>query len=255
LRSFQNEAKLGAPKDVPKATTGSSEVNVENPTLESQKRIFSELYAAHADSPMATSSETAEHKRLRFDLLTDLVKADDCFSIHDVGMGLADLYAFMKEKFSNRSFVYSGTEIISEFVEEVSRRFPEIRVFNRDIAQEAPVETYDWVVLSGVFHQRRESTIPEWEAFAGELLKNCFSMANKGIAWNFISPFVDFYQTDVYYSNMSKWIQFIRDNLSRFFALRHDYPLFEYTVYVYQESYVKEMHTQVEFQKYFKVAP
>lgn len=228
---------------------------MKNPTFENQKRIFSKLYATHRGSPMATSSETAEHKRLRFDLITDLVRADDDFSIHDVGMGLADLYAFMREKFDDKSFMYSGTEIICEYVEEVARRHPEIQVFNRDIAQEAPTESYDWVVLSGVFHQRRESTIPEWEAFASELLKNCFSMARKGIAWNFISPFVDFYQTEVYYSNMYKWIQFIRDDLSRFFSLRHDYPLFEYTLYVYQEEYVKEMHTQEEFQKYFKGAP
>jgi len=232
-----------------------SDMKAKNPTLENQKRVFSELYAAHGGTPMATSSESAEHKRLRFDLITDIAKDDDSFSIHDVGMGLADLYPFMQEKFSGKSFVYSGTEILGEYVEDVSRRYPEIGVFHRDIAEEAPAERYDWVVLSGVFHQRRESTIPEWEMFAAALLRNSFSMAEKGIAFNFISPFVDFYQTHVYYSNLGKWIQFINDNLSRFFSLRHDYPLFEYTVYVYHEAHVRAINPQGEFQKYFKLAP
>jgi len=76
-------------------------------------------------------------------------------------------------------------------------------------------------------------------------------MSRKGIAFNFISPFVDFYQTEVYYSNLLKIINFINDELSRFFVLKHHYALFEYTVFVFQEDYIRPQYSQIEFQKYF----
>jgi len=78
-------------------------------------------------------------------------------------------------------------------------------------------------------------------------------MCKKGIAFNFISPFVDYYQTEVYYSNLPKIINFINDKLSRFFVIKHNYALYEYTVYVYREEYIKLLHPELEFQKYFKV--
>jgi hypothetical protein len=97
--------------------------------------------------------------------------------------------------------------------------------------------------MSGVFHQRRETTIPEWERFAFQLIENVFALANKGIAFNFITPFVDFYQTQVYYSNLPKLLNFINDNLSRFFTIEHDYALFEYTVFVYKEDFIKDKYS------------
>ena len=149
--------------------------------------------------------------------------------------------------------VYSGTEIIDEYVDEAKKRFPELSFYNRDIAESKFDDKYDFVLMSGVFHQRRDSAIRDWEKFSQQLLKNSFEMCNKGIAFNFISPFVDFYQTQVYYSNLPKLINFINDDLSRFFEIRHNYALFEFTVYVYKEEYIKSKYPQTEFQKYFKV--
>ena len=186
-------------------------------------------------------------------MICDIFKEEDDVTVHDVGMGVADLYAFMKENYTDKKMVYSGTEIIDEYVDEAKKRFPELSFYNRDIAESKFDDKYDFVLMSGVFHQRRDSAIRDWEKFSQQLLKNSFEMCNKGIAFNFISPFVDFYQTQVYYSNLPKLINFINDDLSRFFEIRHNYALFEFTVYVYKEEYIKSKYPQTEFQKYFKV--
>lgn len=202
---------------------------------------------------MAVSSESSEHKHIRFKLISDIFLGEENFSVHDVGMGLADMYAFLKNSFSGKSFEYSGSEILMEYVEEARKRYPDLCFYHRDLAEEVPEDRYDFVIMSGVFHQRRESSIKEWERFAQHLISNAFSMARKGVAFNFISPFVDFYQTQVYYSNIVKWINFINDELSRFFVINHAYALFEYTVHVYKEEYVKDKYCQDEFRKYFHV--
>jgi hypothetical protein len=223
-----------------------------NNTRQNQERIFRELYEKHKGTTMAVSSESLEHKRLRFELISKIIEEDEGFSVHDVGMGLADLYMFLREKYAGKKFSYSGTEIIDEYIEEARRRFPGAEFFNRDLAEEVFPDRYDWVLMSGVFHQRRESSIRDWEKFAENIIKNAFAMSRKGLAFNFISPFVDYYQTEVYYSNMPKIINFVNDELSRFFTIRHDYALFEYTVYVYHEEYIHTKYPQKEFRKYFK---
>ncbi|HRH70948.1 MAG: class I SAM-dependent methyltransferase [Flavobacteriales bacterium] len=223
-----------------------------NPTRSDQERIYKELFEKHKGTTMAVSSESPAHKRLRFGRITDIVAADNDFTIHDVGMGLADMYPFLKERFPEKRFVYSGTEILQEYVTASVERFPDLVFHHRDIADQAFADRYDYVVMSGVFHQRRGSSIRDWEAFAQNIIRNSFRMCRKGIAFNFISPFVDFYQTQVYYSNLPKLINFINDDLSRFFEIKHNYALFEFTVFVHTEEHVRSMYPEPEFAKYFK---
>ena len=71
------------------------------------------------------------------------------------------------------------------------------------------------------------------------------------MAFNLISPYVDFYQTEVYYANIQKYLNFIVSDLSRFFEIHHNYALFEMTIFVYKEEYIKSNHPESEFQKYF----
>lgn len=219
----------------------------------SQENIYKELYEKHKGTPMAVSSESLNHKRLRFGKICEIFKEDDDFSVHDVGMGIADLNTFIRENYPQKSIIYSGSEILKEYVEDSGKRFPESNFFHRDIAESSFEDKYDYLLMSGVFHQRRETPIRDWEKFSQNILKNSFEMCNKGIAFNFISPFVDFYQTQVYYSNLPKLINFINDELSRFFEIKHNYALFEFTVFVYKEEFIKSLHPQEEFVKYFKV--
>ena len=226
---------------------------MENKTRASQEKIFRELYDKNKGTPMAVSSESYAHKWLRFENVASIFKDMDDISVHDVGMGVADFYSFLTDNFPGKKIEYSGSEILQEFVDESRRRFPHLTFHNRDIAERSGVDRYDFVIMSGVFHQRRDTSIPEWERFAQQIILNSFNMARKGLSFNMVSPFVDFYQTQVYYGNLFKFITFINDNLSRFFTIHHDYALFEFTIHVFREEFVKELYPQTEFAKYFKV--
>ncbi|RMB57437.1 hypothetical protein EAX61_11870 [Dokdonia sinensis] len=224
-----------------------------NPTRTKQEKIYRKLYQSFKGTPMAVSSESIEHKKLRFLNVCGIFKEENHITVHEIGMGMADLQQFILDNYPDKEIIYSGSEILKEYVKESRNRFPSLNFFHRDIAESSFNDTYDFVVLSGVFHQRGESSIREWESFSQNLLKNAFDMCTKGIAFNFVSPFVDYYQTQSYYANLPKILNFINDELSRFFEIKHNYALFEFTVYVYKESYIKSLHPQTEFTKYFKV--
>ena len=219
---------------------------------ESQKNYFRYLLAKNPGTPMAVSSESWAHKELRFGQISRIFEDDNNFTIHDVGMGLADYYAYLQNTFPDLTFEYSGTEILPEFYEEASRRFPSCKFYIRDIAEQSYDDCYDYVVMSGLFHQRRNISIHEWEAFTHNLISNAFQMCKKAVGFNFISPFVDYYQTEVYYCNLPKLLNFINDELSRFFVINHNYALFEFTAFVYKECYIASSYPQPEFRKYFR---
>lgn len=223
-----------------------------NPAREAQEKVFRSLYQRYQGSSMAVSSESWAHKTVRFSQMSRIFEGDNGFTIHDVGMGMADYYAYLRSACADLTIEYSGTEILQEYYDEASRRFPSCKFYLRDIAEQSFDDCYDYVVMSGVFHQRRDTRIRDWEVFAQDLIMNSFRMCNKAVGFNFISPFVDYYQTEVYYCNLPKLLNFINDNLSRFFVINHNYALFEFTVFVYKESYVKLNHPQSEFQKYFR---
>lgn len=216
-----------------------------------QEKLFKDLFDRYKGTPMAVSSESLAHKAKRYEMLSKIFKEENSFSVHDVGMGVADFYSFLREVMPQKKITYSGTEILQDFVDEAQSRYPHCNFYCRDLAEGSELDTYDYVVMSGLFHQRRETSIRDWEKFSQLLLSNCFAMSRKGIAFNFISPFVDFYQSDVYYCNIYKLLSFINDDLGRFFEIHHNYALFEFTVFVYKESFISSQSPQEEFQKYF----
>lgn len=224
---------------------------IDDNIIQSQKKYYGDLIEKFTGTPMAVSSESFAHKELRYQQLSKIFMDDNKFSLHDVGMGIADFKEFLLRNFPQKEIYYSGSDVLSEYCEQSKKRFPDDNFYERDISKNIPNEKYDYVILSGVFHQKREITIPEWEDFSQNIISASFSLCNKAIGLNFISPFVDFYQAEVYYCNLPKLIFFINDKLSRFFTIEHNYALFEFTVFVYQESYMRNKYLQPEFTKYF----
>jgi hypothetical protein len=223
-----------------------------NKIRKSQEEYYSDLYKKHKGTPLAVSSESLAHKNLRYSQLIRLFESNASLTVHDVGMGIGHFHHYLTKHLDNLEFDYSGTEVVKDFYDYCVSELPDSKFYLRDLAEKPGDDKYDYVVMSGVFHQIRSNTRYTWENFMESLLINTFSMCNKGIGFNLVSGFVDYYQEGVYYANLPKLVNFINDKLSRYFAINHAYPLFEMTVFVYKESYMRSKHKQVEFRKYFK---
>ena len=220
---------------------------------EIQKKYYGKLLEEYGYNYKAVSSETKEHKKLRYNNLLKIIDCNQEFSIHDVGCGIGNLLEYMDENLKDHHFIYSGSEIVKEFYDYCREAYPGNKFFLRNIADKSFEDKYDYIVLSGIFHQMRNISIKDWEEFYRNLIKNSFQMSKKGIAFNFVTEFVDFYQPGIYYCNINKLINFINDNLSRFFVINHSYPLYELTVFVYKEAFIKSKYKEIEFEKYFKI--
>lgn len=182
-----------------------------------------------------------EDTLLRFIVMLDLLRndikkpEDKTQSLIDIGCGLGHLFEFIQEN-QIQLIQYSGLDISPKYIDRCEKKFPETKFYCCDLLAEEFNVKFDFAVMNGVFTQKFSIGQDEMFTLIKVVLKKVFSLVNKGMAFNVMSPKVDFKKEGAFHLDFSILINFIVENLSRNFVIRHDYGLYEYTCYVYKET-------------------
>lgn len=183
----------------------------------------------HGVSIEALASGTEERRALRFDVLcgAGIAPGD---SVLDLGCGFGDFRQYCRTR--GLDIGYTGVDINERLVEAARERFPDATFLACDI-ESADIAPHDWVVSSSAFNLKlREQDNYE---FAASILRRCHALARKGVAVDFLTEYVDFRGSeDAFYYSPEKMFT-IAKSITRRVALRHDYPLFEFCVYLYPD--------------------
>jgi SAM-dependent methyltransferase len=194
---------------------------------------------AHYESQLREYGPTArgmdwkddESQRLRFRMLCELCDLGG-LSVHEVGAGAGHLLDYLVSKGTPAD--YSGSDLSAEMV-AVARELHPGASFHQRGALEAAGSEYDVLLCSGLFHVKLDGDDAEWRAFVEEAIRRMYESCRVGIAFNMMSDAVDYRRETLFHSSPAEMLSFCTRELSRFVKLRHDYPLYEYTVYVYRE--------------------
>lgn len=219
-----------------------------------QKIFYLNNFKKYMDSPQSLGWNNKITQNLRFEIISRLFiyeKPGELFTIHEIGSGLAHFYEYMLER-KVYSFEYSGSEIVKEFVDYCSNKYTSVNFFLRDLSSELPKERYDYLISSGTFNTILNTELDEWQSYIIKIIKNMFNLSKKGIAVNFLTSYSDNQDTSLYYSDPKKMYDFIQKDLSRFIIIDNSYPLYEYTMIIYKEDYIKTVFREAEHEKYFK---
>lgn len=213
-----------------------------------QAQYYGNLFKSHGPSVDAVASGHEIYKALRYATVGELMPVGSQ-TVHDVGFGLGHFQDYLSshEKFSDVR--YSGSEVTPEFV-NFCREVRDGEFFLRDLSTEVPSERYDCLVLTGTMYHRRDVSEEMFMDFAEALLRNCFDMCHRGIVFNLVSPFVDYRTGDLFYADFGRVLEVVR-GMSRFFAINHATPFYEYSIGVYREGYIASKHSEAAFDKYF----
>jgi SAM-dependent methyltransferase len=171
-------------------------------------------------------------QRLRFRILCEVCELRGR-SLHEIGAGAGHLLDYLRE--SGVAAEYSGSDLSPAMVEAARRLHPGAPFEQRDLLLETPVPSYDVVVCSGLFHVSLGHDEAAWRRFVEETLRRMWGLCRVAIAFNLMSDRVDWRVPTLHYASPGETLDFCRRELGRFVTLRHDYPLHEYTVYVYRE--------------------
>jgi SAM-dependent methyltransferase len=192
----------------------------------------------YGDSHKGVDWPDKEAADRRYQIMLEVVNQalSDKSTVLDFGCGASHLYEYILER-DVEKIEYTGLDISSKFIELSKKKFPLIKYYCLDILDDnSNISKFDYIILNGVFTEKRELSFEDMFDFFKKILKKLFIKANVGIAFNVMSTHVDWEREDLFHMPFDLLAEFLTNNISRNFIFRNDYGLFEYTTYVYKEK-------------------
>lgn len=202
--------------------------------LESASRSYYETALKQfGDSPKGVNWSSTESQEMRFDILCDVGNLSGQ-RLHDVGCGLAHMRDYLKT--NGVACDYVGSDISEDMIAAAKTRLGEtadLHVANIRAHQQDWM-IGDYVINSGLFTVKGNATDEEWWSYVQTMIERMFQLCRRGIAFNLMTSYVDYRDDHLFYADPASVFSFCVKNLSRHVVIRHDYPLWEFTVYVYK---------------------
>jgi SAM-dependent methyltransferase len=172
----------------------------------------------------------------RYRIMLEVVRENEGnISVLDFGCGAAHLYDYIIEQ-EIEKINYSGLDISEKFITLCKKKHPDVAFYCADIlSNEAAVPQSDYIILNGVFTEKRSIGYKEMLVYLQKMLKMIFPLARKGVAFNVMSKQVDWEREELFHLPLDEMADFVTQHLTRHLVVRNDYGLFEYTVYLYHE--------------------
>jgi SAM-dependent methyltransferase len=198
--------------------------------LDKVNSYYSEKIAAHGATPKGVDWNGEESQFLRFQILSEVMRGEDHFSILDYGCGFGSLYEFLEK--TNRQFDFFGYDVSDNMIEAAKINFAERT--NAQWSNSLPEKQFDYTVASGIFNVRLDTPQDEWLAYILETLNTFNKISTKGFSFNVLTKYSDAeYMKDyLYYADPLMLFDYCKKNFSRNVALLHDYELYEFTIVV-----------------------
>lgn len=182
----------------------------------------------HGTQFSALASGTEERRAVRFQVLSEVgISSGD--SVLDLGCGFGDFAAFLTDRGIDAD--YTGYDINPKLIEEAERRYPGRRFEVRDVLEES-FPQFDYVVSSSCFNLCRLDE--DNYGFVERILSTSYEHARKGVSIDFLTSYVDYPSMEGFHYEPERVFAMAK-KLTKRVLLRHDYPLFEFNVYLYRD--------------------
>lgn len=221
---------------------------------EDQRQHWSRKAEVYGGTPQAVGSESSSHKALRYRLIVDTIANLNGVSILDVGAGVGDFFGYLSAECPSADIQYTGLELTEALCAQGKEKYPGIDLRPRDIATESdlPSKSFDYVVMSGLFHQHGSIPKERWAAHMLFLLERGFALCRRGLAFNVLNRFADFERPGNFHVDTIGLQADISARMGRYFEVRNAYPLFETTFGVFRSEHVRSQYPEQSLHRYLR---
>jgi len=193
---------------------------------------YRRLLAEHGDTPQAVQYSSAQSQERRFEILAGVGDLQQK-RIFDFGCGTGQLGQYLQRQ--GIECEYFGTDIVDEFLALCKNKFPQ---GNFEKFSYFSGMQFDYIFIGGVFNNKMASNKKLYE----DTLRSLFPMCREGIAFNMMSAYVDYQDSELFYEYPENVFGFIKREITPFVTLRNDYEVklgvvpFDFTVYAYRSG-------------------
>ncbi|MFZ5932638.1 MAG: class I SAM-dependent methyltransferase [Patescibacteria group bacterium] len=185
-----------------------------------KRHEYEREFARHGFSFRSLKWNSKSGMRLRHEeLITDLTLEDK--SILDVGCGFGDIIEVLKER--SKDFSYTGIDMVSAFVEEARKRYPNFRFIVGDYFNEPLEESFDIILSSGVLN----SNFPEPMRYRKLMIKTMFGHCRYAVAFDMAGgypPPQNRARSKIYYADSLEILKYCLSLTKRVILRQHYYP-------------------------------
>lgn len=199
-------------------------------------RHYEACLRQHGDTHLGVDWPNAKDTYLRYQVMLDVIREtkDTPVSLLDFGCGTSHLYEYM-QRGTYLQVEYIGLDISPEYVKVAQAKYPHLVYHCLDILTDSELmPEVDYVVMNGVFTEKRGLSFEEMWAYLQQMLINVFPHIRRGMAFNVMSKHVDWERNELFHLPMDVLAAFLKEKLSRHWVFRQEYGLYEYTAYVYK---------------------
>ena len=190
----------------------------------------------HGDTHLGVDWPNEQDAQLRYKVMLEVIRETKtkAVSLLDFGCGTSHLYAYLQAHHYPH-VQYAGLDISPKYIAVAQQKYPSVPYYCLDVMDaDSTMPTTDYVVMNGVFTEKRALNFDEMWAYFQQVITKVFAQVRLGLAFNVMSKQVDWEREDLFHLPMDLLAAFLKKEVSRHFVFRHEYGLFEYTVYVYK---------------------
>ncbi len=205
-----------------------------DPLLEGVERYYTAKVETHGATPEGADWSSAASQQQRFAQLLRLCDRDE-FSLLDYGCGYGALLD--RARAGGRRVRYVGYDLSETMLARAREQLaddPSVTL----TADASELEPCDYVLASGIFNVRLQTSHEQWGAYVLETIGAMARLSRVGFAFNMLTRYADpgRMQDHLHYADPSFLLAHCATAISRHVALHQDYGLYEFTVLVRHES-------------------
>ncbi|GAB4223048.1 MAG: hypothetical protein Tsb005_16890 [Gammaproteobacteria bacterium] len=196
---------------------------------------YQHCFARFGDTPQGADWPNANDLMTRYQVMLDVIRErNNSIKLLDFACGSGSFFSYLAQT-DLANINYLGIDINDALITVAKNKFPTQQFWCLDILEsEQILPVVDYVVCNGLFTVKRAISTATMMRFMQIIIEKLFAITQQGLAFNVMSPHVDWRREDLFYVDMMELTTFIIKHLTRNFVIRHDYGLYEYTCYLYR---------------------
>jgi SAM-dependent methyltransferase len=185
----------------------------------------------HGATPAGMDWNSQESQELRFRQLARLWEGQPTAGVVDYGCGYAALASYVRAH--GHAGTYCGYDVSPSMVAAAGQHVGALGECHVT-ADRGLVSPLDYAVASGVLNVKQGASDDAWKAYVHDTIADLASLGTRGFGFNVLTSYSDpeKRRPDLYYADPLDLFDHCQRTYSRFVALLHDYPLYEFTILV-----------------------